>query len=219
MTTKLNLMALVVLLAASASANIITINGGESPSFPPTFQTLASGSSPLLLTSTPCCGVSNSFIVAGTAVGTPPLPSGTLDTNTITINTVGAGTLFIWITETGLTTPVANITSGLTANLINGAISSVTLSTFLSPTNSISPPNGTLIDTATFTAIGTQTSTVPFSESGTYSLQTLYQITATGVGNVNLTIDIATTDTPELGTAMLLGSALVLTSLIRKRFI
>jgi hypothetical protein len=204
-------------LASIANANIITINGGESPTFPPTFTTLATGSSPLILPSTACCGVSNSFTVAATAVGTPPLPSGQLDTNTISINSTGAGTLFIWITETGLTDPIVSVTSGLTANLINGAITSVTLSTFLSPTNGISPPNGTPLDTATFTTIGTQTTSSPISVSGTYSLQALYQITATGIGNANLTIDMTSTASSEPATLALLGSSLVGLVLLRRR--
>jgi hypothetical protein len=208
-----------LLLAASAYANTITINAGESPTFPPTFSTLATGSSPLILAPTACCGVSNSFIIAASAIGTPPLPNGQLDTDTITVSTTGAGTLFIWITEQGITAPpgTVNVTSGLTANLINGAITNVALSTFLSPTNSVSPPNGNLLDTNAFTAIGTQSNTVSMLENGTYSLQSLYVITATGAGNANLTIDLAANNVPEPATFGLFGGALVVVGLLRRK--
>src|ERR1700733_4632424 len=139
--------------ASSANALSITINGGESPTFPPTFTTLASGSSPLSLPATTCCGVTDSFTVSADVIGTPPLTSGSLLTDTIDVNTSAAGTLIIWVQETGLPSPLGgvNFTSRLASNLVEGAISSVPLSTFVSPTNGVSPPNGTPLDTATFT--------------------------------------------------------------------
>jgi hypothetical protein len=209
----------VLFLAASADANTITINAGESPTFPPTFTTLATGGSPLILSPTVCCGVSNSFIVAASAVGTPPLPSGQLDTSTIAVSATGPGTLFIWITEQGLTFPLGNehITSGLTDNLEQGAISSVTLATFFDSTNGVGPPNGTPLDSFGFTHIGAQTNDVGVSTGpGPYSLQALYEVTATGAGNVNLTIDL-TSAVPEPVTMVLLGSALVGLALLRRR--
>ena len=162
----------------------------------------------------------NSFTIDATAIGTPPLPSGDLDSNTIDVNASAAGTLILWITETGLTSPLglSNVTSGLSSNLISGAISSVKLSTFLDPTNGISPPNGTPLDTASFTSIGTQTATTTVATgAGPYSLQEVYTIVATGVGDTHLTIDVPASAVPEPGSLTLVGTVLVGLGLLRWR--
>ena len=207
------LVAAPLLWASAANALLITITGGESPTFPPVFQTLASGGSPLILPSTACCGATNSFLVSADATGTPPLASGSLDTNTIDVNSTAAGTLTLWVTEQGLTSPSGNVkfTSGLTSNAINGAISSVTLSTFFNPANTVAPPNGTALDSASFTGLGTQTlSTTDNVGSGPYSLVEVFTIVATGVGNTNLTIDLTSAAvTPEPGSLAVLGAGLV----------
>ena len=206
------LLANAALWTTGANALTITINGGESPTFPPTFTPLATGSSPLSLPATTCCGASDSFIVSATAVGTPPLASGSLLTDTIAVNSTGAGTLFIWVTETGLTSPLGTVkyTSGLTSNLFSGDISSVTLSTFVSPTDAVSPPNGTPLDSFDFTGLGTQTlSSVENPGTGPYSLEELFVVHATGVGSTNLTIDLTSSTVPEPSTwaMMLIGFA------------
>jgi hypothetical protein len=203
------LLASAALWASSANALSITINGGESPTFPPTFTTLASSSSPLSLPATMCCGATDSFSVSVDATGTPPLTSGSLLSNTIDVNSSAAGTLIIWVTETGLTSPLGNVEfiSGLTSNLLDGAISSVTLSTFVSPTNGVSPPNGTPLYTASFTGLGAHAlSTVDNPGAGPYSLQEVFVIHATGAGDTNLTIDLSSRSIPESSTwAMMLA--------------
>jgi hypothetical protein len=217
---RFTLIALAVaLMSAGANANSIFINAGESPTFPPTFTLLASGTSPLILPPTVCCGVADSFTIAASAVGTPPLPSGQLDTSTIAVSASGPGTLFIWITETGITSPagLVRVTSGLTDNLEQGAISGVTLATFLDPSNGVAPPLGTLLDTFSFTHIGAQSNGVGLSAGGPYSLEALYEITATGAGNVNLTIDMTAQPVAEPATLILLGSALLGLTRLRKR--
>jgi hypothetical protein len=222
---KLTVLALAggaILSVSIASGDTITITGGESPTFPPTFTILASGSSPLVLPETACCGASDSFEVEGTATGTDPLPSGDFDTDTIAMNISGPGTLFLWFNETGLTSPTGtvNVTSGLTSNLIEGDIASVRLITALDPTNGVSPPLGTVLDSATFTGIGTQSSTTSVATgSGPYSLQEVYEIVATGAGTANLTIDLATTAAavPEPASLAFLASAFAGLVFLRQR--
>jgi hypothetical protein len=197
-----------LLWVSSANADTITINGGESPTFPPTFTTLASGSSPLVLPSTPCCGASDSFDVEAAVLGTPPLVSGEFDTNALAVSLSGPGTLILWFTETDVTSPTGtiNVTSGLTSNLIEGDISSVKLSTFLDPTNGVSPPTGTLLDSMTFFGVGTQSSTTSIATGpGPYSLEEVYTIVATGAGTANLTIDL--TAVPEPASLVFVGAA------------
>jgi hypothetical protein len=203
-------LASAALWASNANALSITINGGESPTFPPTFTTLASGSSPLSLPATACCGSTDSFTVTTDAIGTPPLASGSLLTDTIDVNASASGTLIVWVTETGLTSPLGEVkfTSGLTSNLLGGAISAVTLSTFVSPTDGVSPPNGTPLATAAFAGLGTNTSsTVENPGTGPYSLQEVFVIHALGAGDANLTIDLTSAAIPEPSTwaMMLLG--------------
>jgi hypothetical protein len=218
--TALALAGGALMWVSTASADI-TVTGGESPSFPPAFTILDSGSSPLVLPETLCCGASNSFEVEGTAIGTSPLPSGDFDTDTVAMNISGPGTLLLWFNETGLTSPTGtvNVTSGLTSNLIEGAISSVTLFTALDPTNGVSPPLGTLLDKTTFTGIGTQSSTTSVATGpGPYSLQEVYEIMATGAGTANLTIDLATTTSsvPEPASLAFVGAAFAGLVLLRQ---
>jgi hypothetical protein len=52
-------------------------------------------------------------------------------------------------------------------------------------------PNGTPLDTATFTGPGTESlSTIDDPGAGPYSLQEVFVIHATGAGNTNLPIDL-----------------------------
>ena len=212
--TRLGLTATVLaagalLCSSNANASTITVNAGPSAL---SFTTLASGSPPSLTYS----GASSPFVViTGSAAATIGAPGfNTFDSDNIDF-TVGAGTLTVWITLDGLTAPPTAMVvthSGLTSNDEMGGISSVTLWTYLDPTNGVAPPVGAnLLATHMFTAPGTfDKHTVASTGPGPYSLQEVYQIVATRAGNVNLTIDLNTVATPEPTTLGLLGTGLLL---------
>lgn len=150
----------------------------------------------------------------GTATGTDPAPLGTLISNTIAFATQGAGSFTLWVTETGLTGPLGLIPffSSLTANTFTGGVNSATLATFLQSDDSVpgpTTPDGTPLDSALFTAIGTQTGTTDVTTgAGPYSLTQRYDITATAAGGADLTIVMQAEAVPEPGSLILMCTGL-----------
>jgi hypothetical protein len=205
------LMAAVLLastvLSASALALPITITGEDN------LGNTATNTAPSPVNFGP--STVGQWSAQGTATGTDPAPLGTLISNTIAFATQGAGSFTLWVTETGLTGPLGFIPylSSLTANTFTGGVSSATLATFLQTDNSIpgpTTPDGTLLDSATFAAIGTATGTADIATgAGPYSLTQRYDITATGAGGADLTIVMQATAVPEPGSLALMGGSLV----------
>ena len=154
--------------------------------------------------------VGPSWSISGTVSGTPPQTPGTLLSQTIDVQTTGPSTIWIFVNETGLTSPLGlnNWISSFTANalpagwtvlertcLVNGGGADV-----CSPT----------LHQATLTAIGTSGPfTDPFTTTSTYTAIEEYVITAAGTGSANLTINLnPVTAAPEPASLALLGSAL-----------
>jgi PEP-CTERM motif len=193
-----------VLWPSGASANLITIGDCLGAACAPV--TIASGNGSAAVAGSPL----GTWTVTASASGTPPLTQTELDSNTIVIQSGGAGTLRLAVTEQGNTAPIGSTTfnSSFTANTLTAGIMSVTEATFEDNGNGLFTTT-TALNSSTFVSIG---ATGPFASTVTttnpFSVTEFYTITASGPGNVNLTINLDTVGVPEPASLGLLGSAL-----------
>jgi hypothetical protein len=178
------------------------------------------GGGPLI---TLVAGANGAFPIAGSiasgtwnftysASGSPLIPEPTLQSNTINVNSKGAGTLTLYVTEQGLSTPtgINEFISSFTTNTLSSGIASVDESTLISLADALY--TGTTLSTVTVTSSGPTaniTAATPFL-AAPYSETEKYVISTTGAGNTNDTIDIAAAPkaVPEPSSLGLLSSGL-----------
>ena len=134
----------------------------------------------------------------------------TLSSGSLQASSAAGGTLTVYITDQGLTSPtgLTSMLSGFTSNLFSGSAVSVVESTYYSNSNAMW--GGTLLASSAFTAIGSTQSTDVANLLSPYSATLKYVITTTGSATVNDTISLtATAATPEPSSLALLGTGLV----------
>ena len=134
----------------------------------------------------------------------------TLSSGSLQASSAAGGTLTVYITDQGLTSPtgLTSMLSGFTSNLFSGNAVSVVESTYYSDSNAMW--GGTLLASSMFTAIGSTQSTDLANLVSPYSATLKYVITTAGSATVNDTISLtATAATPEPSSLALLGTGLV----------
>ncbi|MFZ1906540.1 MAG: PEP-CTERM sorting domain-containing protein [Steroidobacteraceae bacterium] len=142
-------------------------------------------------------------------------PPDYLNSDTLDVHSSGSGTLYLCVTETGLSGPISTraLSSFASAELPRGWTVSET--TYADAANAAFGTADTL-GTHAFATTGLATSVTPLSIAGTFSLTEIYQITAVGGGTTSDSIDIA--ETPEPATLALLAVGLLGTAIgLRRR--
>jgi len=132
--------------------------------------------------------------ISGT--GSPPLGlPALLNSNSFNLTSTAAGTIFIWITESNILAPLNGtlpFVSTLTSNTLTGQGTSLTLQTFFDAANSVFADVTSLGAAQTFTAVGTAINQANIVVGNNpYSITAVYEVTTTGNGSANATINVA----------------------------
>ena len=138
-------------------------------------------------------GAYGTFTLNNTSgTGSPFLPQPELDSGTVNASSAAAGTLWVEVTETGLTGPLGahSLLSSFTSNILAGSITSVVEATYADATDA-AYGMGTPLDSATFPTIAVSASVDGINFAAPYSETEVFRITAAGVGNTSDTIQIS----------------------------
>lgn len=123
-------------------------------------------------------------------IGAPNLPGAGLDSNSINISSNTAGTLTVYVTETGvnLTSGLWDFLSSFTSNSLPSGWTATLLTYF--DQNDVAYGTTTALGSQTFTAPGIGSASKGVTVAGSFSETEVFEITSNGSGNDNLTIDM-----------------------------
>lgn len=151
------------------------------------------------------------FTFTFNASGLPALTSPGLSSQTITVQADGAKTnaLTLYVGQTDNAAFTGNISSSFTSQGLTGGASSVTLSTYYNAAGGV-VYTGTSLGSATFNGLGTQTAgSGPLALAAGFSTLQRYDLTFTGAGTFNDTIQISGVPEPTTWGMMILGFGLM----------